>query len=255
MWSCDAIADALIDAIQDRERELRAEHAVYGLDALHEVALHPLLASGLERAGFGVLREQAYPHEWRDKAAAIASRSGLPEHRDRKRCDLVLTPEPGQRLSDALRNERSHRAETERLRGSLFESIAGESATTRDPSVVEPEEALWLEIKLVNQFCVSSGVPGPNTTYTSELTRNPIADLRKLAGDKRICHSAVVVVLCACDEPTARHDLGVLAHRCLDRNLPISLPTIRATAIQERIGNAVCVVGLLSMRNRDAVRG
>ncbi|MBY0312799.1 MAG: hypothetical protein K2W85_12080 [Phycisphaerales bacterium] len=249
MWSIDAIADALIDALQTQESELRAEQAVYGLDALAEVDIHPLLASGLERAGLGVLREHPYPHEWLAKKPSSKSRIGLPEHRDRQRCDLVLTPSPGQRLNDALHNERSRREEADRLRGSLFESIATPPTTSRDPALLDPEDALWLEIKLVNQFCVSSGVPGPNRTYSSELTRNPVADLRKLADDHRIVHAGVAVVLCACDEPTARHDLGVLAHKCLDRNLPIAIPAFRATPIQDRIGNAVCALGLLTMRS------
>lgn len=255
MWSADAIADAMIDALQARECELCAEQAVYGLDTLTEVEIHPLLASGLERAGLGVLREYPYPHEWQSKIASSKSRTGLPEHRDRRRCDLVLTPSPGQRLDDALRAERTRREEAERVRGSLFESIADRSPEPRDPALVYPEDALWLEIKLVNQFCVNSGVPGPNRTYSSELTRNPVADLRKLAEDKRVVHAGVAVILCACDEPTARHDLGVLAHRCLDRDLPIALPTIRATAIQDRIGNAVCAVGLLTMRHHDRAPG
>lgn len=248
MWSAAAIADALIDALMRQEQAFREEHAVYGLDSMTEVELHPILAAGLERSGFGVLREQAYPHEWRAKTAAARGRTGLPEHRDRRRCDLVLTPEPGSVLDDALVNERERRKEAELVRGSLFEDHASAAEPVSDGARVPPEEAYWLEIKLVNQFCVNAGVPGPNRAYTSELTRHPVADLAKLAADDRIRHGGVAIVLCAADEATARHDLGVMAHKCLDRGLSIESPIVRVFPMQERIGNAVCAVGFVPLR-------
>ncbi len=253
VWSPEHIADALASALEQRERELRDEHAVYGLDALVEVDVHPLLVAGLARAGYGVLREQAYPHEWRGKRRS-GGRSDLPEHRDRRRCDLVLTPQPGQVLDDALVNERRRMREIEETRGSLFEGLAaGLAGPPQDPRRVPPEEAFWLEVKTVQQFCVTSGVPGPNGAYASELTRNPVKDLAKLVADERVCHAGVCVVLCAADEATARHDLAVLAHRCLDRNLPITSPEIRVHRMQDRIGNGVCAVGLVSIAGRVRV--
>jgi cellulose synthase/poly-beta-1,6-N-acetylglucosamine synthase-like glycosyltransferase len=77
------------------------------------VELHPLIARGLEQAGLGVIREQPYPHEWFRKLrpSASAAELALPLPRDRQRCDLVLTPTPGQKLDDSLLTEKARRAE------------------------------------------------------------------------------------------------------------------------------------------------
>lgn len=301
-WSLDDIADALADTLRERDAALTAEQAVYGLDALDEVELHPLLADGLARATpFGVLREQPYPHEWRRKvrgpSAPLAPApatppealgrptlvvdadvppaaaeefpplspdeddgtiSGLlsrflPKPRDRMRCDLVLTPRPGQRLDDALLNERGRRARFKAARGTLFEALAGrEPAEAPSPVSVPPSDALWLEVKLVGQHCYSAGVPGPNRAYAGEITRHAVTDLKKLDADRRIAHGVLALVLFTEDEATARHDVSAMLHRCLDRGLPVGSPTLRHLSIADRIGNALCTVCLVGVRKLDA---
>jgi hypothetical protein len=263
VWPLDPIADAAFDALRQRDDELREEHAVYGLDARAELDIHPIIAAGLAHAGsggFGVLREQPYPHEWFRKLRPGKSGLNLPIPRDRMRCDLVLTPNPGQTLDDALHNERQRRGEAAELEGTLFESLATAHLTPGTPHpptstpahlhTIPPESAFWLEIKLVGQFTNTSGVPGPNLAYAGEITRNPIADLRKLADDDRIRDAGVLLIVFTADEATARHDLTILAHRLLDMNIPIPLggPLTRSFPIPDRIGNTLCTVCLLGLR-------
>src|SRR5882672_289096 len=106
MWSVDQIADAIAETLRVRDAALREEHAVYGLDALLETKLHPVIVEGMVAAGFGVLREQPYPHEWFRKLRVQKDGLALPVPRDRMRCDVVLTPAPGQSLDDSLVNEK-----------------------------------------------------------------------------------------------------------------------------------------------------
>lgn len=249
MWSLDTIADAATDALRARDAALREEHAVYGLDVLDELALHPLIAAGLAASGVGVLREQPFPHEWFRKLRPGKQGLELPIPRDRRRCDLVLTPEPNQTLDDSLTNEKQRRAEAKKLEGTLFASLP--TLPTSDfplPTSVPPEDAFWLELKAVGQFTNTAGIPGPNRAYSSELTRNPIADLKKLADDDRIHHAGVLLIVFTESETVARHDIGILAHRALDRNWPISSPVLRCFPIPDRIGNTTCTICLIGMR-------
>lgn len=247
MWSLDDIADAAAETIRSRERAFLDEQAVHGLDALQETALHPILASGLEAAGWGVLREQPYPHEWKRKAARAGT--GVVKPRDRQRCDVVLTPAPGQRLHDEHDSLKRRRAQELALRGSLFEALVAQDETSsRDPGLVEPEDALWIEMKAVGQYGLSDGVLGPNSTYASELVRGPIGDVVKLACDERIMHGAVLLVLFAESERVARHDVAVLIHKCLDKSLPVTAPIIRPVEILDRLGNTVATVAVIGVR-------
>jgi hypothetical protein len=216
VFRLDEIADLAADALRGRAEELDAERAVHGLDALPEIDLHPILAGALEGAGYAVHREQLYP-----------AQSTRRRRSERERCDLVLTrgegelldPRDGARQADAA---------------SLFTQRA-----------VAPDDACWIEVKSVGQFTYEAGVPQPNRTYSSELVAGPIGDLAKLARDPFIATGAVLVVLFTADEPVARHDLGVLMHRCLDKELPVGSPMIRSFPITDRIGNARCSVALI----------
>jgi hypothetical protein len=289
-WSLDAIADAVAGVLAGWEARLEREQAVYGLDSLEEVELHPVIARGLgEATGLGVLREQPYPHEWRRKVGrakgAPAADAGegavvlerdpeadglpplspdedegtisailgelLPRPRDRKRCDLVLTERPGQRLDDALLNEKARRRRKKQVEGTLFEGVEGAAAAESAPAApasVPPTEALWLEIKLVGQHCYTSGVPGPNRAYAGEITRHAVTDLKKLEADARIRHGALCLILFTETEAVARHDAAAMLHRCLDRDLPVGSPVLRHVPIQDRIGNRVCTVCVVGVR-------
>lgn len=274
MWAPDDFLDSIAAALRDREADLRDEHAVHGLDALAELEFHTLLAASLASLPHGVLREQPYPHEWRRKhrrgsqSAAIEPSASprnedpdlilaqadpitgeLPDPRDRMRCDLVLTPSPGLKLGDPLTLEKSARTRRKQAADTLFAAIeAAEPPPTLPADTCPPEDAYWLEIKLIGQFTYSAGIAGPNATYASELLRGPAADLKKLSADGRIVHAASLILLFTHDLPTAEHDLAQTLHRCLDRNLPIGSPISRSIPIADRIGNQFLTLCLVPLR-------
>ncbi len=250
MWRTDLLIEAAEAAVQRREAELAAEHAVHGLDSFDEVELHPLLAAGFTEAGLGVLREQPYPHEWRSKRGRRLRGAETPEHRDRLRCDLVLTPSPGQRLVDPLLVERESVRARRNAEGTLSSPMAGDAADAVAASLSEgvgPRDVYWMEVKVVGQHAYCAGVPGPNRSYASELRRT-LTDLRKLEDDEQVLRAGLLLVVFAEERSVAEHDLSSLMHACLDREIAISSPELRHVPIHERIGNRVCTLCLADLR-------
>ncbi len=188
MWNFDDILGTLSSALQAEHDRLTSEQAVHNLDALDEVALHPLLGAALAGSGLGVLREHPYPSEWLSKPGR--RKKLLPDESQRLRCDLVLTPAPGQALIDPLAARRDVVADLAAAEGTLYSSIATQRALR--PGVVggiPPDEACWLELKVVGQFCHTAGVPGPNRAYTSQLIRGTINDLKKQRNAVILAHN------------------------------------------------------------------
>ncbi|MBX3406496.1 MAG: hypothetical protein KF869_07005 [Phycisphaeraceae bacterium] len=274
MYLPDDLLDTIAAGLERCEADLRAEHAVHGLDALPEVRFHALLADALGSLPLGILREQPYPHEWSRKrrggskadpshspaldigadpdmvlAAADPITGELPDPRDRMRCDLVLTPAPGLKLGDPLALVKTTRARQQQAAGTLFAAVeAAQNPPEHGPDACAPEDACWLEVKLVGQFTYSAGVAGPNSSYASELTRGPAADIRKLSADGRIRHAAAMVLLFTNDRATAEHDLAQMLHRCLDRGLPIAAPLRREVPVTDRIGNNLLTICMIPVR-------
>ncbi len=205
------IADAIAAGLAERARHDDAEQAVYGLDALDELALHPLIAAALAQVGYGAHAEQRYPGAWNRRRKS-----------EGERCDLVVTPD-----ARPLRDPE--------LAGTLF-------ATAVD--AVDADEALWLEIKTVAQFEQA----GPFKRYASELLSTVSADLAKLARDEVIRHAALLIVLFTADDATAEHDLTAWHHRCLDRGHSVHTPAKRTFPITDRVGNAACTVAVFPVR-------
>ena len=236
MWRMSDMLAALTDGVGSLDARLLAEQAVHGVDALAEVALHPVLAEGISAAGFGVVREVLYPGEH----ASSVRRSA------RARCDLVVLPEPGMVLEDPATEQATLNAGE----GTLFAGLAAELEVRPTPGagVVTPADACWLEVKSVAQHAYVDGVPVPNRTYADQLLRGPMADLVKLAKDPSIWTAASVVVLFCETEAVGRHDLGQLAHRLLDQEAPLGTPEIGGVAIQDRVGNGWCAIGVFPMR-------
>lgn len=218
------------------DASLTAEHAPYGLDALAETELHPRLARALLADGFGVFREWPFPGE----------RGSRPEHRERERCDLVLTLDPEAPPGDPVAELKA----TDKASGTLFEPLAADIASEirRSKPVTPADECFWIEIKAIGQYTYTEGVPGPNRTYASELTRGPMGDIRKLSKERAIAHSGALIILFTEDEATARHDLGATLHKCIDRNLPVASPSIESFPIADRVGNARCSLCLIPVR-------
>jgi hypothetical protein len=223
---------ALVDGIGSLDARLLTEQAVHGVDALEEIALHPVLAEGIGAAGFGVVREVLYPGEH----ATGVRRSA------RARCDLVVLPEPGMVLEDPA----AEQATLDAGEGTLFAGFAADLGARA--GVVTPADACWLEVKSVAQHAYVDGVPVPNRAYADQLVKGPMADLVKLAKDPSIWTAASVVVLFCETGAVGHHDLGHLAHRLLDQEVPLGTPEIGGVAIQDRVGNGWCAIGVFPMR-------
>lgn len=210
MWDDALITLHVADALRERARELDDEHATLGIDALDELPLHPIIAQGLASTDYGVLREQRYP------AGRATPRRSLGD-----RCDFVLTPSPGAQLIDPLMGD------------TLF---AGKG--------VPPEDALWLEVKLAAQFCMSDGWSRANPLYSGIMLTQTVNDIRKLSAEPGIAHAGLVLVMFNSDLAIAEHDLSAWYRRGIEKGLPISAPIAERFAITDRIGNSVCTVAL-----------
>ncbi|TVQ60018.1 MAG: hypothetical protein EA379_09155 [Phycisphaerales bacterium] len=213
MWDTHSVCESAAEALCEEAAKRDEEQSPYGLDALDEVDLHPLLATGFERRGWGVLREQRYPNG-----------AGRPRRSEGDRCDFVITHEPGAHLLDPL------------LSGTLFADRG-----------VDPAEALWVEVKAAHQHALIGGVAGPDRGYASSLLTAAVSDIRKLGADAGIAHACLLLVMFTQDERVARHDLGVWAHRCLDKGLPIRAPATCAFTLSDRIGNGACLVAAVTV--------
>lgn len=211
MWDLGLILSACAGALRGAARSLDEEQAALGIDALDELEIHPILRRGLTEAGFGVISEQRYPQA-----------GSRPRRSEGDRCDIVLTERPGDHLIDPLA---SH-------------TLFGERG-------VEPEAALWLEVKVVGQFSITDGMARANPGYTSGLLSALTADVRKLAADDRIAHGAALLVLFNSDERIAEHDLGQWTRAVIERGLPISSPLCERFSITDRIGNGIATVALV----------
>lgn len=233
MWDVRAILHALSEGLRCREEELAREQAVRGLDALDELGMHPLLAASLTQAGWGVLREVPYP-----VTAGLGSAGARPRHRERDRCDLVLTPAAGMTLADPIAALR----ERDKWQGSLFEQQAQTAAPATNACA--PSDALWLEVKVVGQHAFVHGVPVANGAYGSQLTAAFAGDLSKLSADAEVRYGAALLVLFTQDEATAKHDLPIAMHRVLDKGFSLRNPVIESFAIVDRVGNGCCTLAL-----------
>lgn len=210
-WSIGDIADAVEAGLKRRASEDDLAQAVYGIDSLDELGLHPLIAEALRGAHFGAWAEQRYPgHQHKRKKS-----EGL-------RCDLVLTRE-GLPLREG------------EARGTLFEDTT---------PAADAEAAYWLEIKTVAQFETGEAFK----RYSSELLSPVAADIKKIWQDGVIAHGGLLIILFTASQEIAEHDLAVWQQRCLERGYPVSWPAVRGFAINDRIGNGWCAIAVFGVR-------
>jgi len=210
-WDAVEICEVVHAGLLRKAVEADEEQAVYGIDVLDELGLHPLIQQPLRTAGFGVWPEQAYPSD----------RLGRRRRSKGKRCDIVLTPDDRQLVDPEAE-------------ATLFEP----------PDVVPLESAFWLEIKTVSQYTTD----GPFQHYSKELLSPVRQDMRKLAQDPLIYHSGLLLVLFTESERVAHHDLELWEMRCVQKGYPIAPPILREFSITERMGNAICSVALFPVR-------
>ena len=201
------IADAIEAGLKRKCEQLHAEQAVYGLDALDELQLHPVLEQSLRAGGFGAHREQRYPGDRHKRSLG-----------EGERCDFVLTPAPGRPLVQ------------EESCGTLFDS----------PDAMALDEAFWLEDKIVSQFTPE----GPNANYSSQLLSTVRQDVTKLSKHAGILRAGLLIVLFVREAVVADHDLDIWQDKCLTRGLPIGAPARRSFAITDRHGNATCATAV-----------
>jgi hypothetical protein len=209
-WNTSDIADAIETGLQRCSEEADLEQAVYGIDALDELGLHPLIERALRDNGFGVWREQRYPDD-RHKT----------KRSEGQRCDIVLTP-GNLPLRDPL------------IKGTLFD----------DQPAADPDAAYWLEVKSVAQYETS----GPFPRYSSELLSPVVKDIKKVWSDGIIRHGGLLLVLFTASQEVAEHDIAAWHTRCLDRGYPVGAPAVRGFDINDRIGNAWCSASVFGIR-------
>jgi hypothetical protein len=233
MWDARELARTARAALEAASHQSTLEQAVHGIDSLCELDFHPILAAAFSDAGFGVERERPYP-------SILGTSHKRPKLAARQRCDLVLTPHPTAPLIDPVEQLRAHDA----LLGTLFESAAPTAPATIQGT--RPEDAFWLEVKLVGQYCYTQGVPGPNRAYSSELTHSLYTDLAKIHADEALRWSGLLLIYFTDCEDTASHDLTIALHRSLDKGHTFRAPISESFPIPDRIGNAWCSVVVLS---------
>jgi hypothetical protein len=218
----------IVLALRAEEAVLREEQSPRGLDAFDEAAIQRIVERALRTKKLGVRREHSYPGD-------VSSR---PKGPSRERCDFVLTPGMDRVLQDPVKDL----VERDALAGTLFEHSPLEHATCSIP----PQEAFWLEVKVLGQHEYHCGVPVPNARYAGTLTRNVRDDLGKLSRDAMIRHGALLLVL-FCERPeVADHDVPVALHRAMDKGITLRAPHRAGFPIDDRIGNAWCSVWLIT---------
>lgn len=213
-WDPDALLGSAVQALREHAKSLDLEQAVYGLDHLDELALHPILAAGFEATPLEVAREVIYPLH-RDR----------PSRSQGIRCDLVLSPQ-GMPL----------REETEAL--PLFV----------EPETTAPEQAYWLEVKAAAQHMEARVNPG----YASLLTGPVGGDVLKLRSDPVIRHAGLLVIRFAASEAHASDQLHRWRRSRAAEKLPWVDVNTEGFALNNRAGNGWCAVTLITVRRDDA---
>lgn len=200
------IADALAAGLAAAAAERDAEQSAFGIDALAETQLHPVLAAGLAAAGMGVRTEQRYPAERARRRRSVG-----------ERCDLVATPD-GRALC-----------------------APDDAPDLFAPADAAPlDEACWIEVKTARVFHAD----GPNGRYAAELLGAPSEDVVRLMTAEGIRHAHLALVLFARAEADARRDIGALERTLRAEGLPVEVPRVRLVPIADRIGHAIAAVAL-----------
>lgn len=232
-WDFREIALATAQGLRERAEAIDAEQAVHGLDQLREIDLHEPVAQGLAQTGRGVLREVPFP------GTDPGHRGDRPQRRDRLRCDLVLTPEPGQRLADPIEQI----VEADRAAGGLFEARSLGDA----PAGLPATEACWLELKAGGRAHLAGGWAAPARDYGSTL-KTCLADIAKLAEEGDVREGGLLLVVFGPEERYARESVEGVVHAALDASMPVASPEHEGFEINDRIGNTWCGVGLIPVR-------
>ncbi len=205
MYDFSTLADALHATLARTEADLRLEQAVYGLDAMDELALHAVLAAGLAET-FGVAREVHYP--------STAGRKLT----HRPRCDLVLTP-PGVSLK------------LDTAPPTLFDP----------PDLCPPEAALWLEVKAAYQFREGGS---RHKGYGAQWRQGVVKDLLKMEAEPRIRQAGLVLVVFNATPEVVGRDLELFEDVLATKEVLAGFRQVRTLPIADRIGHHCCTAAV-----------
>lgn len=213
-WDYSHIVELAAGGLESEARRLALEQSVRGIDALNEVLLHPLLRAGIATGPYLVLAEERYPPSRSRKRRS-----------EGERCDIVVI--------DTRDVPEAHHLVDPLAAGTLFGSRGA-----------DPEQALWIEAKVVHQWMLFDGGIRANPAYSSLLLREATSDVRKLSKEPGIVAAAVLIVMFTDTAATADHDLGEWHKRCVLMGLPVSSPFLKRFVVTDRLGNGCCSVAL-----------
>ena len=205
-WDFCTLADHLGRCVREAEDELRLEQAVYGLDTRAERDLQALLAARLS-AEYEVAREVHYP----------STRGRKLTHR--MRCDLVLSPK-----GQPLRLDRS-----------------GPPGLFDPPTLCEPADALWLEVKVAYQFREGNA---RHTGYGAQWRTAVVDDLRKMEADPDIHEAGLVLVVFNESDAVLAKDLELFEDVLARQEVLAGFRHVRSVPILDRIGHRLCTVAV-----------
>jgi hypothetical protein len=205
LYDLSIVADQIAAVIQSAEDDLRLEQAVYGLDTRDEKQLQTLLADGLKK-WFGVSREVHYP--------STAGRKLT----HRQRCDLVLCPKGRELKLDSAPP-------------TLFDP----------PDACEPQQALWIEVKIAYQFREGGA---PHGGYGPQWRQAVISDLRKMENEERIREAALLLIVFNESTGILEKDLNLFENVLIEKEVLAGFRQVRSVKILDRIGHRICTAAL-----------
>jgi len=204
-WDFSTLADHFEQVLAQAEADLRLEQAVYGLDSRDEVSLHKLLADGLARQ-YEVAREVHYPSTVGRKLT------------HRQRCDLVLSPKGRPLRLDSA------------------------PPTLFDPTnQCEPGDALWLEVKVANQFREGGVRHGG---YGAQWRGGVVEDLRKMDAEEKIHEAGLVLIVFNESPDILEKDLQLFEDVLAQKEVLAGFRHVRSIPILERMGHRLCTAAV-----------
>ncbi len=201
IWDISDVADHVGQVLSTAEADLRLEQAVYGLDTRDEKQLQCLLADGLKQ-WYGVVREVHYPSSAGNKLT------------HRQRCDLVLCP-------------RGRELRLDSAPPSLFDP----------PDLCEPQEALWVEVKIAYQFREGGAYHGG---YGPQWRQAVVSDLRKMQAEPRISEAGLLLIVFNESADVLEKDIDLFEGVLVQKEVLAGFRQVRSIQILDRIGHRLC---------------
>jgi hypothetical protein len=204
-YDLSTVADHIGRVLATAESDLRLEQAVYGLDTRDEKQLQAMLAEGLKQ-WYGITREVHYPSSAGNKLT------------HRQRCDLVLCPHGRELRLDSSPP-------------SLFDP----------PDLCEPEQALWIEVKIAYQFREGGTHHGG---YGPQWRQAVVSDLRKMENEPRISEAALLLIVFNESAEILEKDLDLFEGVLVQKEVLAGFRQVRSVPILDRIGHRLCTAAV-----------